>query len=248
MNTEEMASHISRIETMWTLVHQAHDPDAAAKRAQEALLQRYTGAIYRYLLGVLRDANAADEVFQEFALKFVRGAFRNANPDRGRFRDFVKKALFNLIADHRNKQLRQPTAIESESLLPAAASDDEIATDREFVERWREEIMQRTWAALAADEAKGKQPYHAVLHYRAAHPKEASGPMAAALSKQLGRPLTDAGIRQVLKRAREKFAEHLIAEVRRSLVTDHDEALRDELSELGLLQYCQSALDKKTPS
>ena len=56
MNSEEMASRISRIETMWTLVHQAHDPEAEAKLAQEALLQRYTGAIYRYLLGVLRAA------------------------------------------------------------------------------------------------------------------------------------------------------------------------------------------------
>jgi hypothetical protein len=68
--------------------------------------------------------------------------------------------------------------------------------------------------------------------------------MAEALSKERGKPLTDAGVRQVLKRARERFADLLIAEVRRSLVSDDDEALRDELSELGLLPYCQSALNK----
>lgn len=250
MNPHEMASRISRIETLWTLVHKAHEGPEAAEievaRAQEELLQRYTGAMYRYLLGVMRDPNAADEVFQEFALKFVRGAFRNADPERGRFRDFVKKALWNLIHDYRNKQRAQPGGIEAESRLPAPAIEDQPASDQEFVDRWREEIMQRTWSALAEEEKKGKQPYHAVLQYRAANPKETSAQMAKALSTQLGRPLTDDGVRQVLKRAREKFADHLIAEVRRSLVSDDDDALRDELAELGLLPYCQSALSKKS--
>jgi RNA polymerase sigma-70 factor (ECF subfamily) len=125
MNPEEMASRISRIETAWTLVREAHQPaEEGVARAQEALLTRYTGAIYRYLLGVLRDANAADEVFQEFALKFVRGAFRNADPERGRFRDFVKKALWNLIHDHRNKARKQPAALGSDSMVAAPAGDE----------------------------------------------------------------------------------------------------------------------------
>src|ERR1051326_6536809 len=134
MNADEMASRISRIETAWTLVREAHQADdAEVMKAQEALLQRYTGAIYRYLLGVLRDANAADEVFQEFALKFVRGAFRNADPEKGRFRDFVKKALWNLIHDHRNKERYQPAGLEAESRLPAPSDDETTASDQEFI-------------------------------------------------------------------------------------------------------------------
>lgn len=241
MNAEEMSSRISRIETVWTLVRDAHTgEEAELARAQEALLQRYTGAIYRYLVGVLRDANAADEVFQEFALKFLRGAFRNADPGRGRFRDLVKKALWNLMHDHHNKQRRQPGGIEAESMIAAAAESTPDA-DREFVQRWREQILERTWAALAEEE----KTYHAVLRYRANHPDESSTQMAQALSQELGRPLTDAGVRQTLHRARERFADLLIAEVRRSLVSDDEEALHDELSELGLLPYCQSALGKK---
>jgi len=78
MTPEEYSSRISRIETVWSLVRDAHQAEeVGVVQAQEALLQRYSGAIFRYLLGVLRDSNAADEVFQEFALKFVRGAFRN---------------------------------------------------------------------------------------------------------------------------------------------------------------------------
>jgi RNA polymerase sigma-70 factor (ECF subfamily) len=227
------------------LVRDAHDTDDhSVMKAQEALLQRYSGAIFRYLLGVLRDSNAADEVFQEFALKFVRGAFRNADPERGRFRDFVKKALWNLINDYRNKQRRQPAGIEAESMLVSPASEEVAPSDREFIDRWREEILQRTWAALAEEEKTGKQPYHAVLRFRATHPQMPSGKMAETLSAQLGKPLTDSGVRQILHRAREKFADLLIAEVKQSLVSTDPEALRDELTELGLLPYCQSAISK----
>src|SRR5579871_1341956 len=124
MNSEEMASRISRIETMWTLVRDAHaQGEAQIAQAQEAILQRYTGAIYRYLVAVMRDPNAADEVFQEFAVKFLRGAFRNADPGRGRFRDLVKKALWNLIHDHRNKQRKAPGGIEAESAIASPEVD-----------------------------------------------------------------------------------------------------------------------------
>ena len=245
MNAEEYASRISRIETMWTLVHDAHaQGEAQLAQAQEALLQRYTGAIYRYLVAVLRDPNAADEVFQEFAVKFLRGAFRNADPGRGRFRDLVKKSLWNLIHDHRNKERRAPAGIEAESLIAAPESDTPPESDREFTDRWRDEILERTWNALAEEEKNGKQPYHAVLRFRAGNPELSSAQMAKALSQQLGKPMSDAAVRQVLHRAREKFADLLIAEVRRSLVCDDDEALHDELTELGLMSYCQPALAK----
>jgi hypothetical protein len=47
----------------------------------------YHRAVHRYLLGALRDEDAAEELFQEFALRFVRGDFRWADRGRGRFRD-----------------------------------------------------------------------------------------------------------------------------------------------------------------
>src|SRR5438552_1199877 len=98
---------LSQIETAWTLIHQAHgdaaDPDTLA---QAALLQRYQAAVYRYLLGAVRNPDTADELFQEFALRVVRGSFKRADANRGRFRDFVKTALINLVINHHKKQGR----------------------------------------------------------------------------------------------------------------------------------------------
>ena len=122
--------------------------------------------------------------------------------------------------------------------------EEAAPSDREFLDRWREEILQRTWAGLADEEKGSKQPYHMVLRFRSKHPEMSSGKMAEALKEPLGRLLTDGGVRQILHRAREKFADLLIAEVRRSLVSPDDDSLREELSDLGLLPYCQSALSK----
>ena len=71
-------------------------------------MQRYCGSVYRYLLGALRNGDAAIELFQEFAMRFVRGDFHRASPTRGRFRDYVKTALINLVTDHFNRQNSKP--------------------------------------------------------------------------------------------------------------------------------------------
>src|SRR6185437_3776548 len=58
---------LANTNTLWGLVTEAnHGPEEAAQRARAALLDRYKGAVHAYLLGALRDANAADDLAQEF--------------------------------------------------------------------------------------------------------------------------------------------------------------------------------------
>src|SRR5829696_7116124 len=92
---------LSQIATAWTELFQAHrGPEPALGEARRRVLMRYHTAVYRYLLGAVRDRDVADDLFQEFALRLMRGAFRGADPDRGRFRDFLKTALGRLVTDH----------------------------------------------------------------------------------------------------------------------------------------------------
>ena len=245
MNETDLNSRISRIETIWTLVFDAHRaPPDEATAAQEAVLRRYSTAIYRYLQTALRDPNAADEVFQEFALRFVQGSFRRADPERGRFRHFIKKSLHNLILNYHQKQNRRPVSLPENVASPSAEEESDAALDREFNQSWRDEVLARTWEALAKLQAETGKPYHDVLRFRASHPKLTSGQMAEALSTQLRKPLTDAGVRQTLHRAREKFAELLLDEVARSLQTNDPLQLRQELIDLGLFEYCRPAMEK----
>ena len=56
-------------------MRRAHDDDDTQQvvDAKQQLLLRYAPAIRRYLGAALRDPEAADDVFQEFAVKFIKG-------------------------------------------------------------------------------------------------------------------------------------------------------------------------------
>jgi len=81
MNEAELHSRLSRISTMWTLLNQAQaSPRDDSHAALVALIERYQGAAYRYLLGAVRNPDVADDLFQEFALRLAQGAFRSGDP------------------------------------------------------------------------------------------------------------------------------------------------------------------------
>jgi RNA polymerase sigma-70 factor (ECF subfamily) len=232
---------LSNISTSWTALRQAHagEPDEAAA-ARTLLMERYGGAVRRYLRAALRDPHAADELTQEFALGLVSGALRHADPGRGRFRTYVKSALFHLVAKYRRRQSRQPGPLAADAPEPAAPPED---GDRLFDEGWRAQLLDRAWQALAQAHSAG----YTVLRFRASHPEMPSAEMAGALAGHLGKPLTAEGVRQLLHRARDRFAELLLDTVAHSLDQPTAETLAEELGELRLLEYCRPALEKRGP-
>ena len=60
---------------------------------------------------------------------------------------------------------------------------------------------------------------------------------------RLQKYLAHAGVRQILHRARERFAKLLLAEVQSSLDTLVCERVEAELVDVGLLEYCRPALE-----
>src|SRR5262245_53157966 len=104
---------LSEISTCWAAVCQAHaDAGVNTEAARRELLDRYGGAVSRYLRGALRDAAAAEDLYQEFALRFLRGDFRRADPKCGRFRDFVKTALARLVSRHDSRRRAGPLSLD----------------------------------------------------------------------------------------------------------------------------------------
>lgn len=234
--------HLSRIETMWTVLFKAHHgADSSLNNAQALLLQRYCGAVYRYLVAVLGNANEADELAQEFALRMLQGKFKTADKSKGRFRDYVKTSLFNLVRRHYRKKSQSPGALRDDAPEPAVAEDDQA--DQSFTEKWRDEVLSNTWAALAEYERRSGKLFHTFLQYRTQN-NTTSEAMAKEFSERLGKPLTPAGVRQTLHRARDRFGDLLIAEVAGSLQTQDKEVIEQELADLGLLSYCQDAVKR----
>lgn len=240
MNRDMLDQRLSQITTMWTVLNQAHGGGGNCALAQQMLAERYRGAVYRYLLAALRDVSTAEDLTQEFALSLVRGDFRKASPERGRFRNYVKTVLFHLVGKHRQREQRrpQPVAPEHPHLRDQAAGED----DREFNDTWRADLLARAWNALQ----QSQSAFYEVLRLRADHPEMPSLQMAEVLSRQQGRPFSDDGVRQTMRRARRKFAELLFDEVAYSLDQPSPQLVEDELRELNLWTYCQPILSPKT--
>ena len=230
---------LSRISTQWTLMFQAHDQQAGSAGALGEVLRRYTGAVYRYLLGAVRDADIAEELAQEFALRFLRGDFHRARPERGRFRNYLKTALVNLVNDHHRKRQAAP------GRLPADTPDRGIQADsdseNDFVASWRAEVLQRTWQALADTNAS----YHTALLLRIQNPDMQSPELAAQLGVQLNKEISAPLARKTIQRAQEKFAELLLDEVTSTLETPALEDVQEELQALDLVRYCKSVLERR---
>ena len=133
---------LSALQTHWSVLIQGLGASAEAVAAKQQLLERYMRAVHRYLIGAVRDIEVADELAQEFAVRFMRGDLHRADPTRGRFRDFVKGVLFHLIADHYRRLKRTPAELPDGS-LPDIQAIDPSENDKQFVESWRSEMLDR---------------------------------------------------------------------------------------------------------
>src|SRR5579875_3354989 len=84
MKSRDSDRRLSRISTLWSLVSLAqHEGGDESRTAQQKLLERYGPAIRVYLLGAVRDAEAAEDLWQEFAYRFLQGDMRGIDPQRG---------------------------------------------------------------------------------------------------------------------------------------------------------------------
>lgn len=247
MASDDVSERLSRLGTRLTIWAQAHQgAGEAAIVARQQLLLRYYGAVYRYLSSMVRDPAAAEELTQEFAVRVLRGDFKHFDPQRGRFRDFLKVAVRHLVIDYWKQQKRrheinpQPLPPGEAEAVAEAPSDADL--DQSFVVKWKEELLDRTWEALAAHEKASGHAYYTVLRCKTNQPEARSGQLAALVSAKLRRTVTADNLRQLLHRARKRFAELLVDEVARSLDTTEPEQIAEELIALGLLSYCRSAV------
>ena len=205
--------------------HHQHALDAAAsgpsrKRrrcARAAELISVNGAVYRYLLAGVRDPEIAADLGQEFAVRFLEGRFVRADPTA------AASAITSRLAVPSSGRLPSPpgqTAAQVASLEyeePAAPEESLPGEDQAFRDSWREELLVRAWLALSPRGAGVRS----TLLSRPPLPRGtcelSTSQMAEQLSVQLGKPMTAAGVRQLLYRARDRFAELLLDEVRQSL-------------------------------
>lgn len=238
--------HLSQIATSWSMVRNATAPDHPDRKpAQEQLLGIYSDSIRRYLMACLRDQSPADEVYQNFALKLVRGDLGAADPDRGKFRHFVKRVLYHLIVDFHRRKQREGAKQE----LVADPSDHRVAgdpgDDAEFRKNWREGLLSHAWDQLKVDQQQRGGIYHSLLYAKVNGPNLSNDELLDRLEKETGTRPKSSSMRVTLHRARQRFADYLVEAVENSLPDRTPESLEEELIELDLMRYCEEALSRR---
>jgi RNA polymerase sigma factor (sigma-70 family) len=249
--------NLADVMTQWSNVFRARQAEGdTATAARNELLVRYHDAVLRYLWAELRDEHAADEVFSNFALRVLEADrfLKQADPGRGRFRDYLKTILRHMVADYHRQRQRddrkhQPLVPGSDH-EPAESAASAPEEDERFLSCWRQELVNQSWEALAQAEKKTGQPYATLLRLQEEQPDLRSAQLAERLTARLGRPFTAAGVRQLVHRGRELFGDLLVGEVARSLEIDlatpkGADRVEAELIDLGLLfSYCKAALER----
>jgi RNA polymerase sigma-70 factor (ECF subfamily) len=226
---------LTEIPTQWTLIRTAHaggGPGGGAQSAESAeamgkLIGKYHDAVVRYLKLKLRDENLANEVSQEFWAKLLTGKLAGADPSKGRFRDYLRTVLHRLIIDHfRGRKLQQ---------LPPGDLLDPSRPDNEFDHVWREAVIKRVTLRLQTYEATTpKNRYATVLQLRVENPDAPIEDLAQRLGRQLNARVTPEAFRKTLQRARSKFLELLILELRETIHPAEPDDIEAEIFDLGL--------------
>ena len=236
-------ARLSRIETRWSVVRQAHDSDRElATSAKHDLISLYGGAIRSYLGGAVRNDDLAGDLYQDFVVKFLKGDFKNLSPDRGRFRSFVKTVLFRMVAQYfRDQSKAKVVDVDVSAVEKDAYSDKQ---EEEFVSVWRDEVLNRTWKKLAESEMAGGSKHHTVLLAKVENPLANGDELATIIGEAIGKEISGANARVMVHRSREKFAMLMIEDVSESLDNPVREAVEQELIELGLMEYCRASIDR----
>ena len=228
------------------MVLRANSGSQAQPEALREFFQRYQGAVLRYFQTALKDHDIATDLTQDFALRFVRGDFWNVAPDRGRFRDFLRVALANLLRDYRRRQKHAAIRAGVLAGVHDPVEDDHDPAGPEFDESWRNELLARTWIALEQHQSETSEPYFTALKLKADHSRTSSTALAESFNavRAEATPISEPAFRKTLQRARDRFGELLLREVAETLAVPTRAELERELIELRLLTYCGSLLPK----
>lgn len=219
--------HLTELETNWSMIQNAHSVSPEGQAAMGELISRYHDAVLRYLRLKLRDTNLADEVFQEFWTKLLTRKLAGADCNKGRFRDYLRTVLHRLIIDHfRGRKLQA---------LPPGDLLDPSEPDADYDQVWREAVLNRALTRLETYELKTpKNRYATVLRLRRDNPDKSIEEIAEVLGLEVGARISPESFRKTLQRARGKYFELLVQELRETIHPATDDDIEDEIQALGL--------------
>lgn len=183
--------------------------DATRKSSLQALALKYWKPVYYYIrLRWSKSNEDAKDLTQDFFLWMMETDFvGQADPQRGRFRSFVKVALEQYLRGEERKRRTQKRGGEHRILnLDGAAFEvpdpSEPASGEIMDEAWKDELLARATGHLAESyRREGKETYFQV--FREYYLRESDGLGHEELATKYGIPTTD--VSNYLTHAKRRF-------------------------------------------
>ena len=200
--------------TRWSLVARAGSADrGTARRALGELCEAYWHPLLGYARQLGRADDAARDLVQSFCLQLLeRGGVDAANADRGRFRDYLRRAFRNFL---HNSARHERAAVRGGGQPPVDVADVEPDDDGRGDP---EQLFEQRWAYALLDRARQR------LHDEHQEPKKrellrqlepfllgAADAGTAAVAQALG--CSDGAVRVALHRLRSRWRELVRSEV-----------------------------------
>ena len=224
--------------TRWSLVLSAGGDDADARAALAALCERYRPPVLAY---VRRHgaANDAEDLVQAFFERVISSRlYDRADPARGRFRNFLLRALVNFLRDQHDHAQRQKRgagvtfALEPDGLerLASAPAD---SPEAEFDRRWALAALDGALARLRQEcEQGGKGAWFRELEPCVIEPVERD--VYQAMAARLGSKANTIAV--AVGRLRQRLRQHVRAELAETVQSEAEldaelHALRDALAQ-----------------
>ncbi len=214
--------------TRWTLLAEATlNGDPAGQEALTRMCETYRRPIEDFLGSRGCKPQEIDDLVQDFFLSWLKSrAWKRADKDRGRFRNFVMGGVMHVLAKHHSRRQAQKRGggVEIDSLdammeagiEPPCPEPEDIM---EFDRRWAVSLVENTLVTVAEEEQeRGKAVEFAVLRHFLPGAEEAIS-LETAVSR-LGTNLNT--LKVSIHRLRARFRERLRAEVARTVSAPHE--------------------------
>jgi RNA polymerase sigma factor (sigma-70 family) len=156
-------------ETSWTLLAKARGRSEEGALAREEFARRYYGPVWEFLRVLVRDQEKARDLSQEFftRLSESRGLLERADAEKGPFRNYLQKALRNLVIDYHRRNRKEALDRHSDQ---AAAEGREVpelaefaAADAAFHHAWVKVTLAEALTRVRALCLERKQDVHLAL-------------------------------------------------------------------------------------
>jgi RNA polymerase sigma factor (sigma-70 family) len=230
--------------TRWSVVLSCADPalgDETARQALAELCQIYWRPVFAFICRHGRSVPDAQDLTQDFLLMVLEGnLLKRADPNRGRFRNLLLKALQHFLLDDLDKKRARKRGGDLQFVSWddwMAEAPSHLSISAAGAESWpAEKLYDVRWAATAVEhalrrlgeecESRGRRRVFDVLSdYLATERQDVS---YQELSKTLGVP--DAAVKRLLHRLRVRYRELLREEVAQTV--ERPEDVDDELRHL----------------